>query len=116
MNHLIQDHLLEVTVHRYTLLHKIGVYIELISYVYMYGLHKIGLYVLDISCIIYLPPPSFSPSLSLQDTLEEASALLKEIEARDSRQISSQTSTDNKQQSCDTSNEPSSNSQDRLEG
>ena len=60
-------------------------------------------------------PPSLIPS---QDTLEEASALLKEIEARDSRQAPQATS-DNKQPS-ETSDELSSNTQqsnlDRLEG
>ena len=97
--------------HRYTLLYKIDVYIELISYV-------CAAYVCARYILAVLSPPTLLPSLplSLQGTLEEASAPLKEIEARDSHQISSQTSTDNKQQSCDTSNELSSNSQDCLEG
>ena len=54
----------------------------------------------------------------MQDTLEEASALLKEIEARDSRQTS-HSSVDSKH-STETSSELSSNTQqsnmDRLEG
>ena len=79
--------------------------------------------------VLYLPPSlspllihsltlSLPPSSPSQDTLEEASALLKEIEARDSRQVPQVTS-DNKQHS-ETSDELSSNTQqsnlDRLEG
>ena len=80
----------------------------------LYCYHKfVWFYFLPLSL-----PHSLPPSSSSQDTLEEASALLKEIEARDSRQVPQATS-DNKQPS-ETSDELSSNTQqsnlDRLEG
>ena len=65
--------------------------------------------------IKYLSPPPLSLS---QDTLEEASALLKEIEARDSRQAAH--SSGDSKHSSENSSELSSNTQhsnmDRLEG
>ena len=55
----------------------------------------------------------------VDDTLEEASALLKAIEARDSRQAPQVSGTTDIKQSSETSDELSSNTQsklDRLEG
>ena len=60
----------------------------------------------------------FLSSFFPQDTLEEASALLKEIEARDSRQVPQSTGTSDSKQSSETSSDTNTQQSnlDRLEG